>query len=255
MLVAITREIDESICSCELTYVERMPIDVVCARVQHRDYESRLADLGCQILRLPAAPGMADAVFIEDTCVVFPELAVVTRPGSPHRQAETDAVAAAMAPYRPVHVLESPVTLDGGDVLVLGRNVFVGLSRRTNAASLDALKAILVPFDYTVTPVAIWDCLHLKTAVSQVASETLLLNRSWIDPSVFGDWAIMDVDPAEPFAANGLRIGETLVYPRAFPRTQARLELAGIRVATVDISELAKAEAGVTCCSLVFDSA
>jgi dimethylargininase len=254
VLVALTRAVSPNIGRCELTHLPRAPIDYARAREQHRQFEDRLAKLGCEIHRLPSAPELPDSVFVQDACILFDELAVIARPGAETRRPETQAVADALKPFRPLQFIESPGTLDGGDVLCLGKRVFVGLSRRTNHAGVEQLRAFLMPHRYAVSAVNPTGCLHLQTAATPVAQNTLLVNRSWIDPSVFGDAAIIDVDPAEPMGANALLVNNTVVYPAAFPRTCKRLEKHGLRIKTVDVSELAKAEGGVTCCCVIFMS-
>jgi dimethylargininase len=194
---------------------------------------------------------MPDSVFIEDTAVVFDELAVIARPGAESRRVETEAVAAALAPHRRLERIEPPGTLDGGDVLVLARRVFVGASGRTNAAGIDQLGRILAPFGYLVEAIGVRGCLHLKSAVSALDARTVLLNPDWIDTSRFMDFASLAIDPHEPFAANALRVGESLIVPREFPKTRARLTAAGFAVRDVEAGELAKAEGGVTCCSIM----
>jgi len=249
MLIAITRGVSPSIGRCELTHLPREPIDLVRARAQHRRYEEALASLGCEIHRLPAEPTMPDSVFVEDTAVVLDELAIITRPGAASR-----TVAEALRPYRRLFQIEPPGTLDGGDVLRIGKMVFVGLSRRTDRAGIEQLRDLLDPFGYVVKGVRVKGCLHLKSAVTQVAEETLLINPAWVNAGAFGAMELIEVDPSEPFAANALLVGETAVYPAAYPRTVERLGAHGIRVRIIDISELAKAEGGVTCCSLIFDA-
>lgn len=254
-LVALTREISDALAECELTHLDRVPIDVARARRQHEAYERALAGLGCTVHRLDAAADMPDSVFIEDTAVVVDEVAVITRPGAPSRRAETAAVADALAAHRRLVRLEAPARLDGGDVLVVDRTVFAGRSERTNVTGIRQLRDALARYGYTVRAVKVDGCLHLKTAVTAVADGVLLINRDWAPVDAFGGWELIDVDPAEPFAANALRIGDAVVLSDAFPRTRARLESRGIAVVPVPADELAKAEGGVTCCSLVFREA
>jgi dimethylargininase len=196
---------------------------------------------------------MPDSVFIEDTALVFDELAVITRPGAESRRAETAAVAGALSRYRTLKYIEAPGTLDGGDVMVVGRHVFVGLSSRTNAAAVSQLRELLAPFGYTLCEVTVRHCLHLKSAVTAVGDRTLLLNPRWADPTAFAGFELIDVDPGEPSAANAVRLRDRIIFPSAFPRTGARLRARGLRVETVDAGELAKAEGAVTCCSLILE--
>jgi dimethylargininase len=251
--VALTREVSPAIVRCELTHLPRTPIDLELARRQHEAYETALETLGCQVSRLPATPSLPDAVFVEDTAVVIDEIAIVARPGAPSRQPETASVGRALARYRQVVTVDEPATLDGGDVVRLGKRFFVGLSSRTNEAGADALRSIVTPFGYTVTPVPVSGCLHLKSAATAVADDVVLLDPSMVDARVFGTVAIVETDPDEPMAANALRIGRTVLAAAGFPKTRARLETRGLDVVTVDLSELAKAEGAVTCCSLLVE--
>lgn len=251
MHTAFTRPVSSSINSCELTHRNRTPIDVALAIAQHQAYEQCLQGLRCQLRRLPAMPDFPDAVFVEDTCIVFDELAVITRPGAASRRPETASMADAMKSYRPLQWIESPGTLDGGDVLCVGRRIYVGQSSRTNGQGIERLRTLLTPHGHSVTAVELSGCLHLKSAATVVADGTVLVNPEWVDPAAFGDVTIVRTDPGEPMAANALRIGNRVVYAAGFPKTQRRLEDAGIEVVIVDLSELAKAEGAVTCCSVV----
>jgi dimethylargininase len=254
MRVALTRDVSPNLGGCELTHLPRETINPVVARVQHREYESCLVRLGCEVRRIPPAPDLPDAVFVEDTAVVLDELAVITRPGADSRKPETGSVAESLRPFRALRSIEAPGTLDGGDVLTVGRHLFVGRSNRTDAAGIEQLRSILTPHGYRVTSVELTGCLHLKSAVTNVGKDVLLLNSAWVDPGSFPDQTLIDVDASEPFAANALLVNDTVLYPAAYPKTRIRLEAHGVRIATVDVSELAKAEGGVTCCSLIFEA-
>jgi dimethylargininase len=168
------------------------------------------------------------------------------------RRQETPGVAEALARYRLLRYIEAPATADGGDVLVAGRNVFVGCSRRTNVAAIDQMRQILGPYGYTVVSVAVGGCLHLKSAVTRVADDRLLINRDWISIESFSAFDFIDVHPTEPYGANALSVGGEVVYATSFPRTRERLEQRGLLVRSVDVSEIAKAEGALTCCSLIF---
>lgn len=248
---ALTRAISPRIVECELTHLDRIPIDVAAARAQHTAYARALIALGCAVDEVEPAPDHPDSVFIEDTAVVFDELAVITRPGAASRRGETAAVEHALAPLRPIVRIEAPATLDGGDVLVVGKRVFVGRTGRTNEGGVVQLRAALAPYGYTVEAIEVTGCLHLKTAVTAVDDCTVLLNPAWIDAGALGGLDRIEVDPAEPMGANVVRVGDALLYGAAYPRTRARLEARGYRPLCVDASELAKAEGAVTCCSLV----
>ena len=253
MPIAITRGLSPAIVRCELTHIERQPIDLAAARAQHERYERTLAELGYELVRLPVEPELPDSVFVEDAAVVVDELAVITRPGAPSRRPETVAVEAALAAHRTLARHNEPATLDGGDVLRVGKRVFVGLTSRTNPEGIEQLRAALAPCGYTVEGVAVSGCLHLKSAVTQVGAGTVLVNPDWVDPSAFAPLLVMTVDPAEPAAANTLLLEKTLVVADAYPCTAVRLEGAGLTTVRLDMSELAKAEGALTCCSLLLN--
>ncbi|QNP40596.1 dimethylarginine dimethylaminohydrolase family protein [Lysobacter solisilvae (ex Woo and Kim 2020)] len=254
MRIAITREVSPSLGDCQLTHVERTAIDIARADMQHRNYQRVLATLGCKVLALEAEPAMPDAVFVEDVAVVLDEVAVMTRPGAESRRAEGAGVAELLARYRPIRALQAPATLDGGDVLRVGRTLFVGQSGRSNAEGVAQLQDAIAEFGYRVQPVPIRGCLHLKSAVTAPRDDTLLIQPRWVDAASFPGFAIIEVDPGEEHAANVLRLGEVVVMPVCFPRTAQRLRDAGIEVVAVDVSELQKAEGATTCCSIVFDA-
>lgn len=253
--LALTREITPTFGSGELTYVERQPTDVERARAEHEGYEAALRALGCVVERLAAEPELADAVFIEDTAVVLDELAIISRPGASSRRRETLHVTEALRLRRPVVAVLAPGTLDGGDVLTIGRTLYVGQSTdgggRTNASGLRQIRAIVSSQDYRVQSVPFSGCLHLKTAVTRVAADALLLNPRWVSPASFPGMRTIEIDPTEPFAANGLMVGDCVLFPEEYPRTRRRLEEAGIRTLPTPMSEIAKAEGGPTCCSLL----
>jgi len=253
MLIAITRPVSPTLADCELTHLARERIDVTRATEQHGTYEATLRSFGAAVVRVPAAPELPDAVFVEDTALVLDEVAVITRPGAASRQAETEPVAQVLAGYRALLRLEAPATLDGGDVLRVGRTLFVGLSSRTNRDGIDRLRALVSPLGYQVVPVELADCLHLKSAVTEIADRLLLMNPRWVSPGAFAALDRIEVAPEESGGANALRLSDAVLYPGHFPRTAGRLVAAGIRVVPVDCGELAKAEGGVTCCSLVFE--
>jgi len=254
MLIAITRAVSPALNRCELTFLDRQEIDVAKAIDQHRRYRDCLVELGLTVLTLPAEPDLPDSVFVEDPAVVVDEAAVILRMGAESRRGEAESLAMALAPYRPLRRLREPATLEGGDVVRVGRRIFVGLSGRTNRAGIEQLAAELAPFGYSVTAVAMQGCLHLKSACCGLGGGRVLANRAWVDCAPFTGLGIVDVDPAEPAAADVLAIDGTVLIPAAYPATAERLARLGLRVAPVDVSELMKAEAGVTCMSVVFEA-
>ena len=250
-LMAVTRKVSAAMARCELTHLQRKPIDVGLAREQHHAYEQTLRALGCRIESLPEEPELADSVFVEDAAIVLDEVAVITRPGAPSRRAETASIAAALGKYRDLLRIESPGTLDGGDVLRVERTLYVGTSSRSNTSGIEQLGALLLPFGYRVVPVAVRGCLHLKSAVTQVAAGLLLINSRHVEQTQFPGVRFIEVDESEPFGANALLLGSDVIYSSSHPRTAEVLRRQGIRVHTVEMSETEKAEGAVTCCSLL----
>lgn len=254
MRYAITRAVSVSLDACELTHQGRVPIDLDLARQQHAAYEACLERLDCTLIRLPEMPDSPDAVFVEDTALILDEVALITRPGAESRRGETPSIAESLAPYRKVVRIEAPATVDGGDVLVVGHDIYVGLTSRSNGMAVDQMQRALSAYGYRVQGVEVRGCLHLKSAVTVVAENTLLINPAWVEASRFDPFEMIEIHPDEAYAANGLRLDDTVIYPVTFPRTCERLTDRGIAIEPVDLSELAKAEGAVTCCSLIFSA-
>jgi dimethylargininase len=257
MLTAVTRRVSPRLAACELEFLPRIPIDVAKASAQHRNYELTLESLGARVVSLPALDDQPDCVFVEDPALVLDEIAVITRMGAPARRSESESLAKALAEFRPLAHMREPATLDGGDVVRIGRTLYVGRSRRTNQEGVRQLAEITQRFGYRVVPIEVTGCLHLKSACCAISDDAVLCQRAWInngiDAGALGDMKILNVATEEPGAADVLRIGGTILMPATFPRTRAILENAGYRVETIDVSELMKAEAGVTCMSLLFE--
>jgi dimethylargininase len=253
MPIALTRAVSPSLAACELTHLRRAPIDVARATAQHAAYERCLAGLGCEVIRVGGEPDadLPDSVFIEDTALVLDEVAIALRPGAAPRRGEVAAVADALAAFREVIHLDAPATMDGGDVLRLGRRLYVGLSTRTNAYGIDRLRTLVAGFGYEVLAVPVAGCLHLKSAVTEIGDCLVLLDPRAVDGEAFEGVERVEIDASEPAAANALRVGETVVMPSAHVRTAERVARRGVEVRTVDVTELARAEGGVTCCSLM----
>jgi dimethylargininase len=252
MIVALTREPARSLDACELTYREREPIDADAAARQHRGYCEALRSCGALVVTLPPVEEFPDSVFVEDTAIVLEEVAVLTRPGVESRRGEVRLVEPEVARLRPVVRIEPPATLEGGDVLRLGRTLYVGLSPRTNAEGADGLRRLVAPHGYEVVTVEPRGCLHLKSGCSGLDDEAVLVNPEWVDPGNFRGREVVAVDAAEPWAANVLRVAGSVCVSAAFPRTAEMLAARGRDVRAVEVSEFAKAEGAMTCMSLLF---
>ncbi|HUN73342.1 MAG TPA: N(G),N(G)-dimethylarginine dimethylaminohydrolase [Steroidobacteraceae bacterium] len=250
-IIALVRAVSPRLTECELMQLERVPIDAARAARQHALYVQALEELGARIEWLPALPEHPDAVFVEDTAVVLPGVAVITHPGVASRQAEVESTGRALERHRPLRRITPPGCLDGGDVLRIDRTLYVGLSARTNRAGLEQLAAAIEPLGFTARGVPLAGCLHLKSAVTAIGSERVLLNPQWVDPQVFGGLEILTVEDSEPAAANVLSVAGTTLVSSRYPRTAQRLRDAGVKVRVLEVDELHKAEAGLTCMSLI----
>lgn len=255
MLTAITRAVSPALADCELSFIARALIDVQKAIMQHQAYEQVLQRMGVRVISLPAEPSMPDSMFVEDPAIVLEEVAVIFPLGTESRRREAPSLAEALSRFRKLEFISLPATVEGGDVLRVGHRLFVGLTRRTNAEGIRGLTKILEPYGYEVIPVAVTGCLHLKSAVTYLGNNTVLANRAWFDVAPLAGLDFVDVDPLEPHAANALAVADGIVFPASFPKTRAILESRGFHVTPIDISELQKAESGLTCSSLLFDAA
>lgn len=250
---AIVRLPSPAISRCALTFLDRQPIDFTRALAQHAAYVEALRSAGAEVQILPPAGDLPDAVFVEDTAVVVDECAVITRPGIDSRRPETEMIRAAVEAIRPIVRILEPGTLEGGDILRVGRTVFAGQTPRTNAAGIRQLAAALGPHGYDVVPVQPTGCLHLKSAVTYIGDETVLVNPEWIDVDLFSRWQCVPVAADEPFGANALLAGSVVHLAASAPRTRRKLDALGFRTAAIDTSEFEKAEAALTCLSLLFE--
>jgi dimethylargininase len=253
--VAFTRAVSPRLADCELTHLVRTPIDVDAALAQHGAYEHALAAAGFEVRRLPPLDDAPDGVFVEDTAIILGRCAVITRPGAVSRRGETASTAAMLAERLDVHKM-STGCLDGGDVLLIERTLYVGASLRTDAAGIDALRAAAAPLGYATEAVELHDCLHLKTCATYAGHDAVgvpvvLVDPRHVDPAVFADVDIVEVRRGEGAAANAVRAGETLLIAAGYPRLRDLLAARGYKLVELDTSEFRKAEAALTCLSLI----
>lgn len=253
MLIALTRPTGDELADCEITHIERVPIDIPRAQAQHDVYLEVLRSLDVSVVELPRLAGHPDAVFVEDTAVVLPELAVVLRPGAASREGELRSVATALGGYRECTAMEVPATLDGGDVLVFGRRILVGETTRSNPAGIRALAEIVAPHGYTVEAVPVSGVLHLKSAATVVDEETLIVDPAAVDLGFIGA-KLVAVPESEPQGANVVRVGEVVLADASAPATISLLEALGHRVVPVPVDEFAKAEGAISCKGLIFEA-
>jgi dimethylargininase len=224
-------------------------VELACA--QHEQYVRTLRACGLAVLDLDADENFPDSCFVEDTALITAEFAVLTNPGAASRRGETAAMIPVLGAYRPLQFLDPAVTLDGGDVLLLGRTFYVGISARTTLAAASALHEIVQPFDYAVVPLAVQNILHLKTGVCALSDDTLVMTQQFASCPEFQSYQKIVTLPAEDYAANCLRINDHLVMATGFPDLQRKLAPLDLPVLEVEMSEFRKMDGGLTCSSLL----
>ena len=252
-MTALTRQPAFSLVNCEVRHVPREGIDLQLAFRQHEGYCRVLRQMGVEVEVLPPEVAFPDSVFIEDNAIILDELAVTASMGTSSRQGEPALLLPVLARHRRLVTIAPPATIEGGDVLRVGKRLYVGVSTRTNRAGVDALRAVAEPLGYGVTPVEIRACLHLKTACTSLDRETLLVNPAWLDGDALGARRLLRVPAEEPFGANVLRLPRGLLVHASSPLTRNVLEARGYAVESVELSEFSKAEAGLTCLSLLIE--
>lgn len=254
MLVALTREPSSSLDAGERTFRAREPIDLEVVRFQHGAYRRALSECGAHVVTLPALDDLPDAVFIEDVAIVLDEVALLLPMGVESRREEPRQVAGEIARWREVVRLPEGSRVEGGDVVRLGRTLYVGRTGRTDESGIEELVAAVAPLGYRVIPVNVAGCLHLKSACTSLDDGTILVNPAWVDASAFEVERVIKVSADEPGAANAVRVGGAVLLQAGCPRTVERVAEAGFETRAVDVGELAKAEGSLTCLSLVFES-
>lgn len=249
---ALVRPPGESFRHAISEQLPRPAIDVTLAREQHAGYCEALRAAGVDLVELPADEEYPDACFVQDTAVIFSGLAVITRFAVPSRQGEQDAVSQALRGHKRLEEVRSPATLEGGDVLMVGSRVFVGLSPRTNRAGFARLRDLLEVEGASVEALPVPQGPHLMTGCSYVGRGVLLATNTYAEVPAFAGLELVRVPPEEAYAANALAVGDAVVLPAGHPRTASRLRAVGLDVLTVSLSEFAKADGGVTCLALPF---
>jgi dimethylargininase len=217
---------------------------------QHDAYVRCLESLGLNVEVLPAAPGFPDACFVEDTAVVVRETAVITRPGAPSRTGETVHIEAALAAHLPLSRIKAPGTLDGGDILQVGKRFFIGVSDRTNDEGARQLAAILAVHGYESSIIRVAAGLHLKSSLNFVGENTMLVTADFAGHPAIADFKQIVCPADEEYAANTLLVNGTLIMPTGYPRTRALLEPLSLPIVELDTSEYRKMDGGLTCLSL-----
>jgi dimethylargininase len=253
MQIALTHAVTPALENCQLTYINREPIDIARASQQHAEYRAALTRAGLSVQLLSENAEHPDACFVEDTAIVLDEFAIITNMGTPSRQGEQAIIAKTLSSYRELQYIPLDATVEGGDILRIGKRIFVGSSKRTNMPAVLQLSRLLEPLGYDLKIIDVEHCLHLKTACSTIDDETILINPHWLDIDKFKGFRLIHVPESEPWAANCLRVNETLFVSAQSPQTAELIQKYHPKVEIIDISEFQKAEAGLTCLSIIFN--
>lgn len=254
MLEVLTHVPSSNLNNCELTYLDSERIDIKKALIEHNSYCNMIKECGANVNIIEDNIDLADSVFVEDPIIVFDEVAIVTSMGVESRRKESQVLKDYFSKIREIKEIKLPSKIEGGDVLVIDKKVFVGLSPRTNESAIEELKNILKPYGYIVQSVKVDGCLHLKTGCTALDDKTILLNPNWVDVEVFSDYKIINIPSDEPFGANIMKINEYICMNEAFPKSIELVKALGYKVKTTDISEFVKAEAGLTCMSVRYNA-
>jgi dimethylargininase len=227
--------------------------DFGTALVQHREYIRALESCGLEVRVLEADTGHPDAVFVEDVAVCVPGCAIIARPGAPSRMGEESGMSGILGDhYSRIETIVPPGTLEGGDVMMAGNHCFVGLSNRTNRDGAGQLGQVLGALGIGMTRVPLRDGLHLKTSMSYLENQTLLLIDEWYGYPDFQRFRRIRVPQGEEYAANSLWINGTVLMPSGFPGTAEAVKMAGYPVIGLKMSEFRKLDGGLSCLSLRF---
>ncbi len=250
---AVVGSVSRNINQCELTYRQREHIDYFKARAQLNEYSQALRTLNVDVIEAEAVDCYPDCCFVQDTAVVLDEICVIASMGASSRVGEVRSMETVLSRFRRIRRIMPPATLDGGDVIQLGRQIFVGASRRTNARGITRFKELVEPYGYKLTPVDVNGGLHLTTGCGIVNDETVIVNPRWLDADAFKGLRRLQVAEDEPWAANTIRVESTVCVEQHAPKTLDQIQPYISNVLTLDISEFRKAEGSLSCLSLIFN--
>jgi dimethylargininase len=250
----MARAPSSTITQCELTYLERDPIDFLKIQTEHSNYVATLTEYANRINVLPELPQFPDSVFVEDVAVAIKQKILLTRPGALSRRGEVEHFARALAKNFVVVRPPNDVYLDGGDVLQTDQAIFVGMSGRSNQQAIEYLQTYS---DLPIIPILTNKCLHLKTGITYLGDDHFLINSDWIDEQAIiahiPEAQFIDVSKVASKGANCIKIAETIFISFKNKELYQRIEDLGLQVRYIDISELTKAECGLSCLSLIIN--
>ncbi|MBN2548526.1 MAG: hypothetical protein JXB15_05195 [Anaerolineales bacterium] len=221
---------------------------------QHERYCQALEYCGLTLTRLPPDMAHPDSTFVEDTAIITPRCAIMSRPGAASRLGEIEDMRKVLRGfYSQLHEIQPPGTLDGGDICEAGEHFFIGISDRTNQAGAQQLANVLSDYGYThdfVDIRGLAGLLHLKSGIAYLGENRLMLVDALIDHPAFQGYEVIRVDPQENYAANCVRVNDHVLIASAYPHLSARLEQLGYRLIELDMSEFRKMDGGLSCLSL-----
>jgi len=225
--------------------------DYLLALKQHQEYIEALVECGLEVTVLEANENYPDSTFVEDTALLTSECAVITNPATHSRNGEIIELSQVIENVYPiVETIATPGTLEGGDVMMVGNHFYIGLSERTNLFGANQLIGILAKYGLIGSTVTVENILHLKSEVSYLENNNLLVTTSFINKLEFKKYNLILVDDDESYAANSLWINNIVLVPKGFPNTKNKIEQAGYKTIEVDVSEFRKLDGGLSCLSL-----
>ena len=249
--IAIVREVPDSFQKCLTSFHTKVQIDVALAKHQHQQYCATLASLGLKLIRTEADDTLPDGCFTEDTAIVVDDFAILTIPGAPGRIPETIEIEKILSPLKTIVHITKPGTIDGGDVLKIGKKIFIGNSARTNEEGIRQVATVVYPEGYQVIPVKIQNTLHLKSVCTYLGKGCILLAEDYLDETFFLEYEMIIVPKDEEYCANCLVVSGNVLIPKGFPKTKGLIERKGFPVVELDMSEIEKAEGALTCLSVI----
>ncbi len=248
---ALVRQVPDSFDRCIKPDGEAV-IDVDLARRQHADYCAALENAGLELIRLEADERYPDGCFVEDTTVVAGDLAVMLPIGAPSRVGEEVEVEKTLRRYKIVEEIKPPASMDGGDILKIEKRLYIGLSQRTNRRAISELGKLISPQGYEAIPVPLEKVLHLKSAVSYLGEQHVVVSPGSFDDRVLSEYNKITVPDDEAYSANCLAVNGVVLVSKGFPRTKSRIESAGFETVELDMSEFRKGWGSLTCLSIIF---
>jgi dimethylargininase len=234
------------------TFHDKQKIDVALAKQQHQQYSRTLSSLGIKLIRIEADDTLPDCCFTEDTVIVFDDYAIITIPGATSRIPETIEIEKTLSPLKTIVHIKKPGTIDGGDVLKIGKIFFIGNSARTNEEGIRQVASVIKHKGYQVIPVKIWNTLHLKSVCTYLGNGCIILAEGYLDEKVFSEYDKIIVPKEEEYSANCLVVNGSVLIPKGFPKTKKLIENKGFPIIELEMSEIEKAEGALTCLSVIF---